>query len=765
MKLLYSLTFLLLASYATATPNPTENYFTYQDDDDLIGKAVNMAGYQRMLTQRLAKCYLASSTKANTQLHLTQIANDIKKFEENYNNIKALKLMSKPLKDINYALDYWQDYKAILQSPHSPENIQKIMNTNTEMLTRCHQVVVSLEKYAKRMSGGSKINNSYVELAHLTNISGRQRMLSQRIMLYYLANRLKVDNSKITTILNESIGLYSKSLDELTGSLENTPEIDYKLVRLISDWRRLETLCKNLDNLSDTELSQIVSLGDLLLSEMDIVTKMYEDLIDTHVASLILGNAINKAGKQRMLTQKMAKAYLAIELGIEKEKHKKEIKKAKETFQKALTELAKYAPSKEIKEAIGEVEFLWEDYATIVNNYDDTKNNSVKILQNNTELLRACNNVVLLLKVYAKTITGNDKFDTELVGLIDKAGKQRMLSQRMVLYCMASNWDGKTDNTDRYLNKTIEDYGDALETLKRNSKNTIEIQEKLEVVSANWRKIHNACGESNVQQNILELSTILLNDMNQVTNMYESIIANLMKAEAINKAGRQRMLTQRIALNSLAINMGLDASSRQHQLKKDMLLFDKQLDELKIFLGNQSKKSSINSTIANWKKYKSLVSSNLSDAQIEELITANNTLLDNCENLMSEITGKENLSRSEELIQVAGRQRMLSQRITLYILAYKKGIQPEKCQEIIKKSIGEYKSALVTMDRASLNTPEAFNHLEKMESTISKVEKLTNQLNNVDLYQILMTSNITLTEAESLTKIYEKLALERQSKS
>jgi hypothetical protein len=729
----------------------------------MIGNAVNLAGYQRMLTQRLAKCYLASMAKANTQIHLIQIANDIKKFEENYIKIKNLRLVSKPLKDIKHALDYWENYKAVLETPASPESIQQIMDMNTEMLDRCHQVVLSLEKYAKRLGDDSKTKNSYSELAHLTNISGRQRMLSQRILLYYLAHRLGMKNKKTIKILDESTTLYSTSLDQLTRSLENTPEIDYKLIRLVNDWRRLETLCKNLDELSDDEFNQIVSLGNLLLSEMDVITKMYENLIDKRVAFVILGNTINNAGRQRMLSQKMAKAYLAIELGIEKEKHKTEIYKSKTTFEKVLSELHVYSPSKEIKEAVEEVQFLWQDYATAITDFSNTKINSTQILQSNTELLRACNNVVLLLKVYAKTITDNDKLDIELVGLIDKAGKQRMLSQRMVLYCMASNWEGKTNNTDRYLHKTIQDYGNALEELQKHPRNTTEIKEKLAIVNTNWQKIHNACGSEDKKQNIIELSNTLLTDMNQVTSMYENIITTIIKEEAINKAGRQRMLTQRIALNCIAINMGLDANSRQIQLKKDILLFEKQLNDIQTFIADKTATESI---ITNWDEYKTIAASDLSDInQIEALLDANTPLLDNCESIVNAIRGEYNLTRDQELIQISGKQRMLSQRITLYILAYKKGIQPKKCKEIIADAIMKYKSALKTMNRAGINSPEVFDHLEKMETTINKLERFTTQLDYVDLYQVLMASDITLTEAESLTKIYEKLVMAREKRS
>ena len=736
---------------------------TYADDDDQkMGEAINKAGFQRMLTQRLAKSYLAVLTKTNMHIHVKQIELDIQSFEKNYADIKKIRFIAGAvLKDIKNAEKAWLEYKNMIRTAVTIEGAVAVLGANTEVLKKCNAVVQSLEQQSKKMGIDSRLKANYGELAYLTNISGRQRMLSQRIMLYYLAHRLKIGGKDITIELNKAIELYGMSLNELVGSLENTPEIDFKLVRLVNDWKKLEVLCKNLDQLSDQELAEVLAMGDLLLSEMDLVTKMYEDLIDTHIASLMVGNAINKAGRQRMLTQKMAKAYFAMTLDINKKEHQKELTESKVLFAKSLEELKRYSPIPEVMDALEQVDYLWQDYDALTNEMTNMEANAQKILVQNTQILRACHNVVLMLKIYAKGMGTNARFDNNLVSLIDKSGRQRMLSQRMVLYCMASSWENKDETVDKYLSETVEDYGKALNDLIRSNRNTNVINNRLTQVKENWQTIESLCSEGYVggTERMVSISNQLLTDMDEITGMYEQIIARLMDSEAINKAGRQRMLTQRIALGAIAINMNLDVTIRQQQLKKDVNLFSRQLDELKIYIGNGAAKPEINRVMTLWKDYKTLVVGKLDDQAVEELVKKNTVLLEACHKVVLKIidNGKRVDSRIADLINIAGRQRMLSQRITLHALAYRKGFQKDLCKTVLEDAIADYKAALSKMQRSSANTPDVYTILDKLEQLIGRLNGYIQDIDNVDLYQILISSNILLSEAESLTKAYETL--------
>lgn len=90
MKIPTILLFLVLAT----------TLFAYSEEDDLIfGRAINQAGLQRMLTQRLAKSYLAVLTKTNMQTHLDQIDQDVKTFEKNFTDIKEISILTQKVRN------------------------------------------------------------------------------------------------------------------------------------------------------------------------------------------------------------------------------------------------------------------------------------------------------------------------------------------------------------------------------------------------------------------------------------------------------------------------------------------------------------------------------------------------------------------------------------------------------------------------------------------------------------------------------------------
>ncbi len=75
-----------------------------------------------------------------------------------------------------------------------------------------------------------------------------------------------------------------------------------------------------------------------------------------------LNSAINKAGRQRMLSQRMAKAYFQIGQQIEVDRSKKVLDSSMAVFDRQLVELKNYAPTPEIKETYGKLEKSWLAY-------------------------------------------------------------------------------------------------------------------------------------------------------------------------------------------------------------------------------------------------------------------------------------------------------------------------------------------------------------------------------------------------------------------
>jgi hypothetical protein len=325
---------------------------------------------------------------------------------------------------------------------------------------------------------------------------------------------------------------------------------------------------------------------------------------------------------------------------------------------------------------------------------------------------------------------------------------------------MASNWMPTKEEIALALHHTIEKYTKNIDVLLQNSNTTDEIRQRLQGIIISWTSIADLCSQGGTasKAQLLESSNQLLQEMSEVTALYEHIIDNLVDIKAVDKAGLQRMLSQRIALDALAISMNLDVHNRQEQLQKDIHLFSKQLHELKIYTSNHSAKNALNQVVVQWKNYKKRASGSLSEEDIHYLIEHNTELLNTCQEVVSKIMVEGAIeSRVVPLLELAGNQRMLSQRIALYALAYRKGIQPDLCKKVLDESIVLFKTSLNKLERSSLNSPEVYALIDKQKGLLQRLEGYINNIEQVDLFQILVTNNILLADAEMLVQAYEQL--------
>ena len=89
-------------------------------------------------------------------------------------------------------------------------------------------------------------------------------------------------------------------------------------------------------------------------------------LLPAHAQVAGLGDAINKAGRQRMLSQRMAKAWFGMGQGIQAESARRVLDQSMALFDRQQAELRTFAPAGETRDTYVLLESAWSDYKSLL---------------------------------------------------------------------------------------------------------------------------------------------------------------------------------------------------------------------------------------------------------------------------------------------------------------------------------------------------------------------------------------------------------------
>jgi len=229
-----------------------------------------------------------------------------------------------------------------------------------------------------------------------------------------------------------------------------------------------------------------------------------------------LATAINKAGRQRMLTQSMVKDYCLIGEEVNKEQAIGRLQQAIALFDLQLAELKAFAPTEESHDALIRVENLWQPFKAIV--LAPTHREKIPALMSaDDELLAATHKAVLLLQ----DISGSSQDR-----LVNIAGRQRMLAQRLAKLYMLRAWGFDNAQVRSDMEQARIEFKGALTELENAQQNSLDVTNALAEARRQWNLFEHGLNRNSKELIPLIVSMSsdkLLVTMNEITGMYELI--------------------------------------------------------------------------------------------------------------------------------------------------------------------------------------------------------------------------------------------------
>ena len=260
------------------------------------GTILNLSGRQRMLSQKMTKELMFAALGHNVAANLTSAQATVALFDETLKGLRdgseALGLPPtedpRILRQIGKVVELWDEYRGavdgiIAKGSVEAGDVARIAELNLPLLAEMNKCVTLYERQAR---GSSMSANPALAVA--VNLSGKQRMLSQRMTkeMLLVAYGHEAEENKLR--LTESYDLFDRTLKGLEhgdAALElsadvNSPELIKQLHVVAEIWSQYFPLARAAASgeFDAAQLASIEALNLTLLKEMNRAVGMYEAL-------------------------------------------------------------------------------------------------------------------------------------------------------------------------------------------------------------------------------------------------------------------------------------------------------------------------------------------------------------------------------------------------------------------------------------------------------------------------------------------------------
>jgi Type IV pili methyl-accepting chemotaxis transducer N-term len=230
-------------------------------------QVVNVAGRQRMLLARMTKTYCEVGRgidPAGSQLLLNE---SVAQFDLALSQLRV-SAPTAEIKDTFSKLSAkWNDYKdLVVGSVIVKERVKLVFEGAEDLLVLANQATLQLEQTTGRAA------------SKLTNVSGRQRMLTQQIAAYGFARNWAFTAAQTQPLIAKRQQEYLQALGFLQAAKENTNDIKRQLSEIGNMWVFFEVALAGTQNERPKALADMAVASELILKGYEELTGLYARL-------------------------------------------------------------------------------------------------------------------------------------------------------------------------------------------------------------------------------------------------------------------------------------------------------------------------------------------------------------------------------------------------------------------------------------------------------------------------------------------------------